>query len=259
LLGASEGILVGNFVEHSEPLWDVAKRGAPQEAIHSLFDHALRGWRLQAYEGHVQVRTGALITSLGDVFDPARVSQHRRKLARELGAILSPEQLLNKLQKRQLSAYRLAPIHGDLNAQNVRVRGTDAILIDFAKTRTGPIVADPAALEVSLAFAITSESDDNEGWRKLIDRLYKHAYLRQAPPPAAQPLPREWLWTCVRQIRMFALSMETSGGEYRDALVAYLLRFAMFPAESEKEEHRRAYAIVIAERLLEEPEAESST
>jgi hypothetical protein len=259
LIGASEGILVGNFVEHSEPLWDVVKRGAAQESIHSLFDHALRGWRLQAYEGYSQVQSGPLITSLGNVFDPGRVSQNRRKVAKELGGNLSPEQVYEKLQKQPLSAYRVAPIHGDLNAQNVRVRGTDAILIDFAKTRTGPIVADPAALEVNLAFTIASESDDNEGWRKLIDRLYRRAYLRQPPPPAAQPLPREWLWTCVRQIRMVALSMETTAGEYRDAVVAYLLRFAMFAAESAKEEHRRAYAMVIAERLLEEPDAESST
>ena len=200
--------------------------------------------------------TGPLVGSLGEVFDPGRVSQYRRGIAQRLGSTLTPEQLWDALRSKKHAAYRLAPIHGDLNAYNVRVRGRDAILIDFAKTRIGPIVADPASLEVSLAFAITSDTDDNEGWKRLIDQIYKPAYLQQPPPPAAQALPREWLWTCIRQIRLFAISMETAAGEYRDAVIAYLLRYAMFPAQSDKEETRRAYSLVLAERLLETPTAE---
>src|SRR5579859_643041 len=48
VFGFEIAVLVGNFVEYSESLTDVARRNMAQSSIHSLFDHALRGWRLQA-------------------------------------------------------------------------------------------------------------------------------------------------------------------------------------------------------------------
>src|SRR6266540_1347081 len=42
--GKTDGVLVGNFVENSESLWDFVRRGNAQQVIYSLFDNALRGW-----------------------------------------------------------------------------------------------------------------------------------------------------------------------------------------------------------------------
>jgi hypothetical protein len=129
------------------------------------------------------------------------------------------------------------------------VRNSDAILIDFNSTRPGPIVADPASLEVALVFS-AGKDDDNIGWQKMVDTLFESRYFEQAPSPATQPLPREWLWNCVRQVRLFALSMQTTRFEYAAALGVYLLRFSMFKADHAAEEFRRAYAYVLAENLL---------
>ena len=39
----TRGVIVGNFVEHSESLSDVVERGTAYAGINSLFDDALRG------------------------------------------------------------------------------------------------------------------------------------------------------------------------------------------------------------------------
>jgi hypothetical protein len=249
-VGAVEGLIVGNFVEQSESLWDLAIRGHAANAIFSLFDEALRGWRLQAYQrGDLGLLKQNVYRGIGDIFWAVRVSKHRLEKAFELGATLLPKQIREFARSMPEIVYRTAPIHGDLHAKNVRVRNSDAILIDFNSTRPGPIVADPASLEVALVFS-AGKDDDNIGWQKMVDTLFESRYFEQAPSPATQPLPREWLWNCVRQIRLFALSMQTTRFEYAAALGVYLLRFSMFKADHAAEEFRRAYAYVLAENLL---------
>lgn len=258
LLGHSLGIIVGNFVEKSESFWDVAVRGHAQPAIYSLFQETLRGWTLQAYQkGTTVISTVPFHVELAGVFDPKRVSGNRWLVAQDLGAQLSPTALIDLLGSIPPHPHRVAPIHGDLHSRNIRVRGTDAILIDFASTKNGPIVADPASLETDLVFSSpVGSGDDDAGWRTIVDRLYQPEYFEQAPPPADQPLQREWLWTCVRQIRLYAIAMQMCdsaakwNSEYQLVLAFYLLRHSMFVASNPQEEFRRAYAYVTAEALI---------
>jgi hypothetical protein len=253
-VGSSHGIIVGNFVEHSETLWDLAIRGHANKAIHSLFDEALRGWHLQAYQENSSPRNGNLYAALnpavGELVRAEEFTQQRVKDAFSLGATLKPDALVNLARSMPPVLHRSAPIHGDLHAKNVRVRNSDAILIDFYLTRIGPIAADPASLEATLLFSAVDEEDKYATWRKTVDALFKEEYLEHAPPPAKQPHPREWLWNCVRQIRLVALGMQTSKFEYAAVLGIYSLRCAMFKADYPEEELRRAYAYVLAERLL---------
>jgi hypothetical protein len=254
LLASTKGMIVGTFVEQSEPLADLAKRGHANHAIFSLFEEALRGWRLQAYRANEEeVSIGNLYKVLGNIVQPYRMSSKRLAQVFQLGAKTPPYKLIRLAKDIPEKPYRSAPIHGDLHARNVIVRDSDAILIDFNQTRIGPIAADPASLEVALMFSVSDEKDDNTTWRELVDKLIVEQYFKQAPPPADQPLPREWLWNAVRQIRLFALSMEKSPFEYATVLSIYLLRHSTFPADDRKdgrEGYRRAYAYVLGERLL---------
>jgi hypothetical protein len=257
LVGSSQGIIVGNFVEHSETLWDLAIRGHANNAIHSLFDEALRGWRLQAYQDNKLPSESNLYEQLGNIVKAERIPQKRVSTAFSLGATFKAEEIVSLAKSLPAMAHRSAPIHGDLHAKNVRVRDSDAILIDFNSTRSGPIIADPASLEAALVFSMAnSKDDDDEGWRKTVDRLFDEKYFVQAPPPANQPLPREWLWNCVRQIRLVALSMQTTKFEYATVLGIYLLRCSMFKADYPQEEFRRTYAYMLGERLLKMVKAE---
>lgn len=246
ILGHRQGMIVGNFVERSEPLWDVLRRGNADTVIYSLFDNALRGWRMQARSNKQN-----LLNCIGEVFDPSKISDERVKLAHKNGAAKLPHELWDLLAKLPPQEFLHGPIHGDLHAANVRVRGSDAILIDFALTRTGPLVADPASLEVRLAFDITDkDDDDDDGWRELMDILYSIEHLKQPPPPAREPRPREWLWNAIRQIRLLALSEKESDFEFSTVVAMYLLRRSMYPRESDSDDFRKAYAYVLAERLI---------
>jgi len=247
ILGGAKGILVGNFVEQSESLWDVVRRGTAQTPLYSLFDRALAGWRLQAFEN--EPSNTSPFDSLSNQFKPTRVTVPRLTEAKRLGAVKTPQQIFDSLRNLPSIPFRKGPVHGDLHADNVRIRSIDAILIDFASVFHGPIVADPAALEVSIAFRFPVEERENETWKSMIDTLYLESNLMSVPPPAREPLPREWLWTTVRQIRLIALASQVSPYEYQFALVIYLLRWAMYPPDVHDEEYRRAYAYVVAERL----------
>jgi hypothetical protein len=247
--GHKKGILVGNFVEQSESLWDALRRGNAPTIIYSLFDNALRSWRMQAVE-----KEDNLLKCIGDVevFDPSRVSSVRLKRARTNGATREPHELHGLLARLPKQKYLDGPIHGDLHAKNVMVRGGDAILIDFALTRSGPLVADPASLEVGLAFEVTDKDDDDPGWKELMDTLYSTEWLGKPLPPAREPRPREWLWNAIRQIRLFALSEKTSAYEYSTVVAMCLLRRSMYPGKlgSDSDDFRKAYAYVLAEKII---------
>ena len=247
VLGMCRGMLVGNFVERSESLWDVAQRGIAQQALHSLFDDAMRGWRRQ---GKVITGNIAKILIEAEVFKPSKITSARLQLAQRLGSTKSQDEIVQILVTLPDMDFEKGPTHGDLHAYNVRVRGNDAILIDFASAFNGPLAADPASLEVSLAFEASRGEKDNAGWYELMDALYDVEYLTRIPPRAKERKPREWLWECIRQIRRVALAEEVSKFEYALAVVVYLLRRAMYQADSQLDDERRAYAYVVAERLI---------
>jgi hypothetical protein len=258
LVGALQGILVGNFVEQSESLWEVAKRGSAQPVIYSLFDEALRGWRLQAY---VQDESFVFRTKMLD-FSPFRLDPNDNRLisragdATRFGSVRSWPQIIELLRKNEKLRHRVAPSHGDLHVNNVRARHGEAILIDFNSTQySAPLVADPASLEVSVVFEVDPNDQDNEGWLATVKRLYEPEYLYRAPPPPDEPSTHEWMWACVRQIRLIALESQTSDTEYQFALILYLLRRASFADESAPDKFRRDFAYYLANQLVESLEA----
>lgn len=262
IIGAEHGLLVGNFVEQSEPLWNAIRRGTAPSIIYGLFDQALRGWRYQAYHrGGSTKHVSNIYLELRDLFDPARVTPERFEHAKSIGATRNPDELDGILAGLPPTSHLVAPMHGDLHSRNVRTRGDDAVLIDFCSTRNGPLVTDPASLEVDISFSVDERAvTTDEEWRTAIDQLYSPDRLRTPPPPAQQESPLEWLWACVRQVRMLALASQTSEYEYQTVLAIQLLRRAMFPAMSlssdpvgllkSADEFRRAYGYVVAEKLV---------
>jgi len=263
-VGLTHGILVGNFVEQSESLWDVAKRGSAQPVIYSLFDEALRGWRLQAYAKEETVAFGtSLFTSLAHLFDVENAILVKRAVdATAFGKVQSPQTIVKTLKANDSIKHRVAPQHGDLHVKNVRARRGEAILIDFNLTRyTGPLVADPACLEVSLVFEVdppdkhadkATIDNDNESWRTLVESLYKLEYLHRAPPPPKEPGPREWMWACARQIRLIALESQTKDNEYLFTIIFYLMRRASFKDDHGPDKYRKDYAYFLASKLTED-------
>lgn len=256
-VGSTRGILVGNFVEHSESLWDVARRGAAQPVIYSLFDEALRGWRLQAYaQDDAAAFADSLWESLSRLWDLTKcvpLLLRRVNDAATFGKVRSPQELLDVLKARGGLRHRLAPCHGDLHVHNVRARRGEAILIDFNSAQfSGPLVADPASLEVSLVFELDTRDADNRGWSGLAGNLYKSQYLHRAPPPPKEPAAREWMWACVRQVRLIALESQETDREYHYALIWYLLRRAAFKNENGRDKYRRDFAYYLASRLTED-------
>ena len=92
-----------------------------------------------------------------------------------------PQELEERLLALPRIEFLYAMSHNDLHAENVRVTGQDAILIDFASTDVGPLTADPAALDVSLVLN-TTVVDDAE-WEVLARSLYRFDALKNPPLP----------------------------------------------------------------------------
>ena len=267
MLGFRKGILVGSFVERSETLRDVVRRGTGERAIYSLFEHALRGWRLQAYEWPEYTRCAkepvlSVTHSLEPrpkrpVFAPDWISDEIQQISGKLGA-RDPRCLLKLVEGLPPLQHRRGPIHGDLHARNVQVHGSDAILIDFNAVQDGPLVADPASLEVSIVFdefledseTAPASEERRRAWSGLVDRLYDGQHLDLPPPPVPASSSGAWMWSCVRQIRCYALASENASLAYRIALAVQMLRKAGHKPDDAEDGFRRAYACVIADRLL---------
>ena len=250
-IGACVGVIVGNLAEYTESLFYTARRGVARQAINSLFDDSLRGWRIQADKVK---KNPAIELNQGDklVFDPVKCKAEISGMAFEIGAKKSPDKLLEDIYQLPVMDFYETPIHGDLHSKNVLVRNTEAILIDFERTRRGPLLSDIASLEVSLVFD-TAEGDTKEGWRKLIDSLYSEEFLFRVPGPAKEPRKREWMWECVRILRQRAFSEQFTLREYPLMLAMYLLRRSHWTGDKNLKDvdtFRRAYAYVIAEKLV---------
>ncbi len=247
VFGFGNALLVGNFVEQSESLSEVARRNMAQPAIHSLFDNALRGWRLQAKKAERN-----LLQAMPWFVIPDNIPKGRVVQAKVYGAVRSPDELKSLLESAGPVSYLSAPYHGDLHSDNVRVRGSDAILIDFQRVQTGPLLADHASLEISLAFN-ENVDDVNDGWTTLIDKLFCDRAFVHPPDPPLEPAPREWLWNSVRQIRTIALANQQTQNEYLQIVAISLLRFVRLPArptDTSIAEMRKAYAYFIADKLI---------
>jgi Phosphotransferase enzyme family len=250
--GHARGLLLGNLVSASEPLWDAARRGQADQVIFNLFNTTLRAWREVGLRSSPRNGSVLLACSKAGVVDKNRIraellpgpdAQSRHCLDRLWAGLSQFEEW-----------HRVGTIHGDLHANNVRVRGTDAILIDLASACEGPLVVDFALLETWLAFALHRDDAtpgyNNPEWAKTVEFLYSAGSLLAPPPPLSDPYgPYAWLWQAVSVIRALALHCRSSAGEYRTAVIAALLRRAMFPCDSSADRFRRKTAVELAFKL----------
>lgn len=254
-MGYSRGVIVGNFVEESVPLRKLVELGTARQAIHSLFSGALRGWRSQAYFDEPNTIRTSLVDSLVLCL-PSRYSAGRRKAlesnakgAEALGAKTSPEKLEELFRRLPGHPHRCALMHGDLHGENVRVSGTEAILIDFTSVGPGPLVADPAALDVALV--VGANNIDSGVWKEFAQQCYNIEHLLTCPPPADPTEPAAALWNSIRLIRHIGLADQMSPFEYATAVGMYLLRYASCRPDKNEDPVRRQIAYLLAEQLAE--------
>ena len=249
--GNKLSMLVGSFVEKSESLKETVHRGQASEAIYSLFDDTLRGWRMQKHQEKGNIFGAANIS-----FPSPPILEKRLSTASKYGASKTRNELMDILRALPKVKFMSTTIHNDLHADNVRVRKDDAILIDFAMARQGPIMADPVSLEVSIAFGYINEY---ESWLKMINELYSMDNLKTTPPywdPDHTKRTLEWLWTAIRQIRLLALPMSVSQFEYATLVAISLLRWSAYKSSystikmRREDERQRDHAYAIGEKLL---------
>lgn len=250
LLGFEQAIIVGDFVEQSETLDLAAGRDAAQTAIYSIFDNAFRNWLFTSHP-----KTGNLVKPLLSVLNQSKMTNWEfewriKSVKKDFKVRHTPLELIEILKTLKEQTYLHSRIHSDLHTRNVLVRGSDAVLIDFAKIKEGPFVADLAALEVSLAFE--DDGRDDKKWKELMDVLYQAKFLSQPFLLKKDPYSRDWLCKYVGQIRIIASGYTYRGSEYvyNTALAIYLLHRSMGSAKTLKQDFRWTYAYVLAEKVI---------
>ena len=245
-LGAKEGILVGDFVEESEDLCGSAPGGRAGSAIACLFDRTLLGWHRGATAVEIP------ITQLVSLF-PRKIDGKRMAEAQRLGATLDLSALRKLFMRCSSTPVLRGPIHGDLHSGNVRVRGTDAIIIDFVAHRSDyPLIYDAACLEAGLLVnGFGNEVKDPVEWLRTISPLYEtHPLTRQVS--GAYPNNRAfWFYSAVGQIRRYAIQWERGEHQYAGMLALALLKKAEKDSNApEPGAYLRAGAYVLAEKIL---------
>jgi Ser/Thr protein kinase RdoA (MazF antagonist) len=176
----------------------------------------------------------------------------RSARAQDLGAMQTLPQLRRLFDRCTSTPVLVGPIHGDLHAKNVRVRATDAIVIDFFSHRNSPLLADAASLEASLLVeGFERDERDPIEWMSSIEALYRNSPLKEATPHGNPKDASSWFYSCVAQIRRYAHQWECQDHQYAGALAAALLRKATRDAYAkERKASRHATAYVFAEWIL---------
>lgn len=254
------GMLVCNFVGCAVPLRVAWHKAQGTGTIFSLFEFTLRG--LRAGTGRGELESGNLVAFLSERIRAREIAENqhgavRIRRAEELGLSRSPEAVEQLLQREAAKILsRRGTYHGDLHCGNIMVRHRDAIVIDFGSLDLGPITADPAFLEVSLIFDVDDEDDPSafEPWKELVDALFGEPL--QPPVHDAEHMRFAWLREAVRELRHV---VSCCGAERNEALIVLagcLLRYARLsrfeslkPELIKLSEDRRAYALVVAERI----------
>jgi hypothetical protein len=258
-LGANKGIIVGDYVEESESLHACASTGRSTSAIACLFDRTLLGWHRQAVKTWSSLADG-LVRRVPRKFPDGRIQR-----AQELGATLSPADLLALFKRCTSKPVLVGPIHGDLHAGNVRVRATDAIVIDFYAHRRDPLVYDAACLEASLLVdGFAGDDRDVRDWLQSVESLYESPVLACGEVRVNPKSRSSWFYACVQQTRRYARQWECGQDQYAGALaVALLIKASKDRNATRLGSDRRAAAYVLAERVLAEtfgskPDTETS-
>jgi hypothetical protein len=252
LVGTELGILVGSFVMKSDSLWTLIAQGRASGAIDSLFDETLASWR--DTRSVMSEDTGSIAPELAKVFRHKNVRKRYLGEAAALGFQWEPAAIWEGFLNLPTRHWPRAPIHGDLHAENVRVRGDDAIIIDLARVTMGPPSADPACLEVWIAFELPPPGVqvDESAWLSMVRELYASPLVSTPEGPGASG-PLSWLGDSILQIRLLALS-KSSPTDYAITLALYLMRRAMFepdPQSPKIDMMRRTWAWILGCQLFE--------
>lgn len=260
IIGAERSLLVGNFVDRSESLWDLTRRSVAAQAVTSLIEETLCGWRDQAY-GNDPVE-GAVARAMAGLCNPKKVNPRYPEAALRDGVAIGPNEMWDRLCGLK-QRYRLAPAHGDLHGENVRVRNGQAILIDLASVlREAPLTVDLAALETWFAFQLPPECDPNEyedlAWWAEIERLYAPGTFIHPPGPCEPTAKHCWMSTAVRQLRRMGIAAQSCGTEYQAAVAVHLLRRCQWDDGPAADRYRRTKGFVVAARLAEDLEKKAN-
>jgi len=257
-LGAREGVIVGDFVEHAEALKDCASSGRAIDAIGTLFSRTLGAWRNAARTDDVRSLPQALSYLLPDSID---IPDERKALIRSLGGTPDLAHIRELLDRCDAKPILIGTIHGDLNASNVLVRFSDAILIDFKQLNEGrPLLYDAASVEVGLLVdGFATDRRDVQEWLTSIERLYDSHEMFECRIPCHPQDPSAWFFDCVRQVRLHARQLELKKGQYATALgLAFVKKSCNAHMFYDRRDTLRAAAYLLGERILEFVVAEYS-
>lgn len=246
-LGASKGILVGDFVEEAEPLRDCASGGRAGAAIANLFNKTLRSWHQLGRLDETRSLGEMLIKRLDKP-----LPKHRLKRVQALGASSDLDILRQFVEAVKSKPVKVGVTHGDLHATNVLVRGTDAILIDFERLdANAPLLCDLASLEGGLMVeAFSKDKRSPKEWLDSIRNLYQRPILGE-PIKHDPHNPSAWFCGCVRQIRLHARELECEPGQYEVALAVALIAKGCNPHQFDDPcEELRAASYFLGARIL---------
>lgn len=249
-LGAREGIIVGDFVEQSEALRDVACAGRSAHAVGTLFSRTLTAWRHAAKKDDKRSIPEALSYLLPAGID---IPDKRKARIRSLGTTANLEQIRRLLTKCDAKPILIGTIHGDLNTSNILIRLSDAILIDFEKLEEGrPLLYDAASVEAGLLVdAFAYDKRTLEDWFRSIELLYDSHEMFEWRVPCHPKDGSAWFYDCVRQIRLHARQLELKKGQYATALaLAFVKKSCNEHIFRGRRDDLRAAAYVLGERIL---------
>lgn len=234
--GRDCAVLVEDFIDRASPLCEVLRVANASAVVASLFEGALRGWRLCAVRREQSL--GGFYKSIKVLRTSSALNDAANFARREYRTLHSSNGLLKKLLALPNISCYFCNIHADLHAQNIFVAtgSTETFLIDFYKTTEGPAVSDPACLEIDLLFKHGAAADES-----FLRSVYK--YPLGVPSLNVRRHKMEWLWDSVRAIRMFGMLAEGDWQAYVFAIVAYLMRFASYPDNGPLKTRALAFAL----------------
>jgi|GEM_PF-2259272 len=254
--------LIGNFVDEAISFQSALRDTHHAGIIFSLFEKSLKSLRQQPFVSKKRPTEGVLKGFVKERVWIEKLMEREDLIstAKDLGLKSDIIDLHAHLLENCPKQCIMGPFHGDLNFRNVMVKGNDAIVIDFSTVESsGPLTADPATLEISLCFEASDKfAPPFSRWKKFIDEAYDPNNILK-PLSHSEQVPSEftWLRRAVREIRHVLVGCHCEREEIKVIIATYLMRIARlapdnYPDKRLKLEFKyRAYALVIAERIIE--------
>jgi len=209
-LGNASGILVGDYVAHTDRLTDRVNQTDGPSVIAALFSSTLQ----QMYEGARQIDApippSRDLVRIKEPVTAPRIDAAKRICGRDLKTF---SELIDLADKIGPGPYWAGSIHGDLNAFNVLARGADAIVIDFEKSKMGPVLYDIACLEASLSVECLPDMEFSD-WYSLMKMIFTSDFPRHPTPDEDPHGEVGGLLSTIRSLRAQAGYWSRGEGQY---------------------------------------------